>query len=77
VRVMVVEDDENLRLAVSTELAGAGLTVEQAADIAGADAVLSTGDFDCVVFDRMLPDGDSVGYVHRRRQQSGRHRRRF
>jgi DNA-binding response OmpR family regulator len=69
VRVLVVEDDENLRLAVTTELAGAGLTVEQAADIAGADAVLSTGDVDCVVFDRMLPDGDAIHYVHRRRQE--------
>ncbi|MGI5211374.1 response regulator transcription factor [Plantactinospora sp. CA-290183] len=68
-RVMVVEDDEDLRLAVTTELAGAGLRVEQAADIAGAHAALRVGAYDCVVFDRMLPDGDAIGYVHRRRQQ--------
>ncbi|GAA3768423.1 response regulator transcription factor [Plantactinospora mayteni] len=68
-RVMVVEDDENLRLAVTTELLGTGLRVDQAADIAAADAALSAGRYDCVVFDRMLPDGDAIGYVHRRRQQ--------
>ena len=68
-RVMVVEDDENLRLAVTTELAAAGLTVDAAADITTADAALSAADYDCVVFDRMLPDGDAITYVHRRRQQ--------
>ncbi|AGZ43905.1 winged helix family two component transcriptional regulator [Actinoplanes friuliensis DSM 7358] len=68
-RVMVVEDDEDLRLAVTTELAGAGLTVDQTGAIGAADAALSTGDYDCVVFDRMLPDGDAITYVHRRRQE--------
>ena len=68
-RVMVVEDDENLRLAVTAELAGSGLTVDAAGDIAGADAALSTGDYACVVFDRMLPDGDAVTYVQRRRRE--------
>ena len=68
-RVMVVEDDENLRLAVTTELAAAGLTVTAAADITTADAALGAAGYDCVVFDRMLPDGDAITYVHRRRQQ--------
>jgi DNA-binding response OmpR family regulator len=69
VRVMVVEDDDDLRLAVTTELMGIGLRVDQAADIATADAALTAAPYDCVVFDRMLPDGDAIGYVHRRRQQ--------
>jgi DNA-binding response OmpR family regulator len=68
-RVMVVEDDDDLRLAVTTDLAGAGITVDQAVDVAGADAALSAAAYDCVVFDRMLPDGDSARYVHRRRQE--------
>jgi DNA-binding response OmpR family regulator len=69
VRVMVVEDDENLRLAVTTELAAAGLTVAAAADLAAADTALGAADYDCVVFDRMLPDGDAITYVHGRRQR--------
>ena len=68
-RVLVVEDDENLRLAVRTELARAGLRVDAAADLAAAAAELAGADPDCVVFDRMLPDGDSIGYVQRRRRQ--------
>ena len=68
-RVMVVEDDDDLRLAVTTELAAAGLTVDQAGDLATADARLTTGTFHCVVFDRMLPDGDAIDYVQRRRHQ--------
>ncbi|MGH3763128.1 response regulator transcription factor [Actinophytocola sp.] len=67
VRVLVVEDDEDLRVAVSAELSAAGLDVIAAADIAGADAALRAHPFGCVVFDRMLPDGDAIDYVHRRR----------
>ncbi|CRK58752.1 Two-component response regulator [Alloactinosynnema sp. L-07] len=67
--MLVVEDDEDLRVAVSAELRAAGLVVDAAADLATADAKLRDGDHSCVVFDRMLPDGDSIGYVHRRRQQ--------
>jgi DNA-binding response OmpR family regulator len=66
---MVAEDDDDLRLAVTTELAAAGLTVEQAGDIAAADARLTADTFHCVVFDRMLPDGDAIDYVQRRRLQ--------
>jgi DNA-binding response OmpR family regulator len=68
-RVMVVEDDDDLRLAITAKLAGLRVEVAEAADLATADAVLRDGRFDCVVFDRMLPDGDAVTYVHRRRQE--------
>ncbi|NYI89836.1 DNA-binding response OmpR family regulator [Amycolatopsis endophytica] len=67
-RVLVVEDDEDLRVAVTAELTAADLRVEAAGDLAGATAALDGADPDCVVFDRMLPDGDAIGYVHRRRQ---------
>jgi len=66
-RVLVVEDDEDLRVAVTTELAASGLRVGQAGDLAGAHVELANADYRCAVFDRMLPDGDSIGYVHRRR----------
>ncbi|MGI5183579.1 response regulator transcription factor [Dactylosporangium sp. CA-152071] len=66
---MIVEDDENLRVAVAAKLRADGLDVEVARDIATADRALRELDFDCLVFDRMLPDGDAIGYVHARRQQ--------
>ncbi|GAA0522837.1 DNA-binding response regulator [Saccharopolyspora subtropica] len=68
-RVLVVEDNEDLRVAVTTELAANGFHVDEAADLASADAALTDGVHDCVVFDRMLPDGDAVNYVHQRSQQ--------
>jgi DNA-binding response OmpR family regulator len=68
VRVLVVEDDDNLRLAVAAELARGGAEVRQAVDLAAADAALADGEPSCVVFDRMLPDGDAAGYVRSRRQ---------
>jgi DNA-binding response OmpR family regulator len=43
--------------------------VDQAGDLVGADAELTRGTFHCVVFDRMLPDGDAIDYVQRRRQE--------
>src|SRR5438067_13423806 len=67
-RVLVVEDDENIRLAVTVELSANGLDVRSAATLAEADRELSAGMFDCVVFDRMLPDGDAIDSVYRRRE---------
>ncbi|CAL9441822.1 Transcriptional regulatory protein QseB [Actinosynnema sp. ALI-1.44] len=68
-RVLVVEDDDDLRVAVSTELRGVGLDVDTASRIAEADRVLSTATHQCVVFDRMLPDGDAIDYVQDRRRR--------
>jgi DNA-binding response OmpR family regulator len=67
-RVLVVEDDEDLRISVSIELSSLGLEVLAAPDLRAADGLLQQGPFDCVVFDRMLPDGDSVDYVQHRRR---------
>ncbi|UJW32956.1 response regulator transcription factor [Saccharothrix sp. AJ9571] len=65
-RVMVVEDDEDLRVAVSAELRAAGLEVLTAADLAGAVRVAEP--LSCAVYDRMLPDGDAITHVYQRRQ---------
>ncbi|MCA1655783.1 MAG: response regulator transcription factor [Pseudonocardiaceae bacterium] len=68
-RVMVVEDDEDLRIAVCAELGAAGLDVVMVADLASAHAALRQGLYHCVVFDRMLPDGDAIDYVQHRRRR--------
>ncbi|WP_424184560.1 response regulator transcription factor [Actinokineospora sp. G85] len=69
VRVLLVEDEEDLRIAVAAELGAAGFDVVLAADLATADAALRAGPFACAVFDRMLPDGDAIDYVQRGRQR--------
>jgi two-component system OmpR family response regulator len=72
VRVLVVEDDANLRLAVEVALRGAGFAVDTVGDLPAADQALYVNAYDCAVFDRMLPVGrevhDSLHYVARRRQ---------
>ncbi|MFD2420367.1 response regulator transcription factor [Amycolatopsis pigmentata] len=66
-RVLVVEDDENIRLAVSVELSANGLDVTSARSLGETGQALGSGRFDCVVFDRMLPDGDAVDFVQQQR----------
>ncbi|WP_153035383.1 response regulator transcription factor [Amycolatopsis sp. YIM 10] len=67
-RVLVVEDDEDLRTAVAAALRGTGFAVDAAADLPAADEALYVNSYDCVVFDRKLPGGDSLDYVRSRRQ---------
>ena len=71
-RVLLVEDDENLRVSVATQLCATGLVIDTAGDIASAERLLRGTPYACVVFDRMLPDGDAIGFVHLRRQQGWR-----
>ncbi|GAB3156714.1 response regulator transcription factor [Micromonospora sonneratiae] len=66
-RVLVTEDDDNLRIALEAALRGAGFAVDTAADLPAADEALFVNSYDCAVFDRMLPAGDALRYVHGRR----------
>ncbi|MFF2076098.1 response regulator transcription factor [Kitasatospora sp. NPDC058162] len=66
-RVLVVEDEADLRFAVVAALRGAGLAVDEAADLPAADEALFVTEYDCVVFDRMLPSGDALEYVRKLR----------
>ncbi|MEE6258190.1 response regulator transcription factor [Plantactinospora sonchi] len=67
-RVLVTEDHEDLRVAVDAALRGAGYAVDTACDLPEADEALSVNDYDCAVFDRMLPAGDALRYVAGRRR---------
>ncbi len=65
--MLVVEDDENLRVAIAASLRGAGFAVDAVGDLPPADEALAVNSYDCVVFDRMLPSGDALHYVRVRR----------
>ncbi|MEO3927842.1 response regulator transcription factor [Micromonosporaceae bacterium B7E4] len=67
-RVLVTEDDVILRIALDASLRGAGFAVDTAVDLPQADEALSVNGYDCAVFDRMLPAGDSLRYVADRRR---------
>jgi DNA-binding response OmpR family regulator len=68
-RVLVVEDDEDVRDSVVRALRAAGFAVDDARDWTTADLMLSVNEYDCVVLDRLLPEGDSVIQLHERRQK--------
>jgi DNA-binding response OmpR family regulator len=76
VRVLVVEDDKELQVAVPAALRSANLAVDLAVDIDAADEKLFVNSYDCIVFDRMFEvDGrkvDSLAYVSRRRKDGWR-----
>ena len=57
-RILIVEDDENLRLALADNLEAEGYAVTCAATGAEADAAIDGGSFDLIVLDIMLPDTD-------------------
>ncbi|WP_203985217.1 response regulator transcription factor [Sphaerisporangium rufum] len=67
-RVLLVEDDGDVRGAVRTALRSVGFAVDEAANWSQADLSLSVNDYDCLVLDRMLPEGDSAAELARRRR---------
>lgn len=68
-RVLVVEDDGDLALVIGVALRAAALSVDEAGNLREADELLFSNTYDCVVFDRGLPDGDAIDYVHEQRRR--------
>jgi DNA-binding response OmpR family regulator len=67
-RILVVEDDPNLRLTLVDNLEEEGYAVEAASTLAEARAKWRATDFDVVVLDIMLPDGDGYSLCRELRQ---------
>ncbi len=70
-RYLLVEDNDQLARAVSDRLSLDGHVVDRAADLGTADAFVETGDYDLILLDIMLPDGDGRDFLqaHRRAQR--------
>ena len=71
-RLLVVDDEPNIRELLATSLRFAGFEVHTAADGAGALRVARQVDPDLVVLDVMLPDMDGFA-VTRRLREKGQH----
>ncbi len=67
--VLVVEDDENLRLALTDNLTDEGYQVQAVAGAAAALVAARQREFSVVVLDIMLPDGDGYTVCKRLREQ--------
>jgi two-component system, OmpR family, phosphate regulon response regulator OmpR len=59
-RVLLVDDDTRLASMVSDYLGRAGFEVETASTLAGGRELLAANQYDALVLDLMLPDGDGL-----------------
>lgn len=66
-RVCVVEDDDGLRQAIVVALRASGFAADGAAGVGAARERIASHDYDCLVLDRMLPDGDGLSLLGDRR----------
>lgn len=62
-RLLLLEDEDTLAGLVAAGLGQAGFTVDRAASLAEAGELAEHYDYDAMVFDRGLPDGDALSLV--------------
>lgn len=68
-RILVVEDGEQMRSALARRLRAQGHAVDEAPDGAQADHLLHVYEHAVVILDRMLPDGDGLARLASWRQR--------
>lgn len=66
-RLLVLEDDAQTGDALSAALVADGFSVDLVTQIADAEHALALGDYDLLLFDRRLPDGDSLQLIRKLR----------
>jgi two-component system OmpR family response regulator len=69
-RILIVEDDEAIRGLLSESLKGFGMDADEAPTGAAMRELLARHEYDLVILDLMLPDGDGVALCRRLRQTS-------
>jgi len=65
--ILIVEDHENVRLAIRDYLTARGCTVAECDTWRAAEATLARGGIDAAVIDYMLPDGNALEWMPRLR----------
>ena len=68
-RVLVVEDDDELQGALERRLRASGFAVDVAGDLPDAAVAVDINHYDCLVLDRAVPAGDTIDLVRRLRSQ--------
>lgn len=64
-RILVVEDDPDLRAIVRLQLGSQGYAITEAANGAEGFQAIQEENFDCVVLDLMMPVVDGFGFLKR------------
>ena len=72
-RALILEDDERLRSLVVRTLSRAGLACDEARSIEEAGDLMGVHEYDLLVLDRRLPDGDGLDVCRRARAAGFRH----
>jgi DNA-binding response OmpR family regulator len=62
-RILIVDDDEAAIFGYTRYLSRSGFTVNASGDLAEGLEKLSVGEFDAVVLDVRLPDGNSIDVI--------------
>lgn len=68
-RVLLVEDEEDMRYVIAAGLRNAGYAVDAVSDWPDADVMLDLVPYGCVVLDRMVPSGDTLYPLQERRRR--------
>ncbi len=67
-KFLLVEDNQDLAHAVGSRMRLDGHVVDHAADLEEAAAFVATGDYDLILLDIMLPDGDGRAFLKQHRE---------
>jgi two-component system response regulator TctD len=62
-KFLLVEDNQELADAISSRMRLDGHVIEHAANLADARAFVDVGEYDLILLDIMLPDGDGRGFL--------------
>lgn len=64
-KILLVEDDEELRGALERRFRASSFAVDAVADMPDAEFMLSVNEYDCLVLDRQVPAGDTLMMVQK------------
>ena len=62
-RILLAEDHAELRAAIARRLRAVGNSVDEVASLREARTYLQNAEYAVIIFDRMLPDGDSIALL--------------
>jgi len=68
-RILLVEDDEQVRLLVEEVLMDAGYEVDATSTVAGGRSMLDCRDYDLLLTDGRLPDGNGLSLANKASNQ--------